>query len=585
MKVYRKLFKYVSTEKNNGILAVLFSFISVIATCIGYYYIYNILKLLILSKDFVMAKEYAFISMICLTLGGILYIFSGLFSHKLGFRVETNLKKRGIDGITNASFKFFDINESGVIRKTIDDNASMTHQAIAHMIPDLGQAFLTPILVLILAFLVSFRVGILLIATILVASIFIIRMMGGETSFMQVYQDALKRLSGETVEYVRGIQVVKIFKADINSFKALYDAIYDYSKNAYAYSKSCKFPYVTYQWIFLGVISIIVLPISFYLSKISDKQYFMIEIIMYFFLIGIIYVTIMRIMYASQNIFNASYAVDNLEKIYEEMLKDKLEFGSNTKFKNYNISFENVSFSYGEKYILENFNLDLQQGKSYALVGESGSGKSTIAKLLSGFYKVDNGKIKIGDKSISSYTEDAITDSISFVFQDPKLFKISIYDNVAIAKKNAKKGDVMKALKLAGCNDILEKLPQREKTLIGEKGVHLSGGEKQRIAIARAILKDAPILIMDEASAAIDADNEYKLQESFKELMRKKTVVMIAHRLSSIKNVDEIIVLKNGKVVEKANHKELIKYNSEYKRILDLYNKTNDWRVKDEGIL
>lgn len=585
MNIYKKLFSYVPDSKINGVLAILFSLFSVVLTCTGYYFIYKILNAVIILNDFNLAENLAVKAILLLTIGGFFYLFSGLYSHKLGFRLETNLRKKGIDGITKASFRFFDMNESGIIRKTIDDNASMTHLAVAHMLPDLGQAFLTPILTIILGFIVSIKLGVLIIVTAIAGGIFMFQMMGGDTSFMQFYQDALKRLSGETVEYVRGIQVIKIFKADVKSFKALHDAIYDYSKNAYAYSKSCKFPYVTYQWIFLGAVPIVMLPLSFYLSKISNNQYFMIEIIMYLFLLGVIFVSIMRIMYAQMHMFNANYATSNLEKIYDDMLKDRLDFGNEIQFKNYNISFENMSFSYGENTVFNDFNLDLQAGKSYALVGSSGSGKSTLAKLLSGFYKLDNGAIKIGDKPINSYTEDAVTKSISFVFQDPKLFKISIYDNVAIANKNATKKEVMNALHLAGCDDILDKLPQKENTLIGTKGVYLSGGEKQRIAIARAILKNSPIIVMDEASASIDSDNEYKLQESFKNLMKDKTVIMIAHRLSSIRNVDEIIVLKEGKIVEQGNHDKLIKNNGEYKKLLDLYNTTNDWRLSDETAL
>lgn len=579
MDLYKRIFAYVPEKKAHGVVAVLCSVCSAALTCAGYFVIYQVLREILMASDLAVAQQFSILAIVLLTAGALLYLLAGIFSHILGFRLETNLRKRGIDGIAQASFRFFDTNESGIIRKTIDDNAGMTHMAVAHMIPDLGQAFVTPILVIILSFFVSLRVGIVLVVTVLIGVVIMSKMMGGETSFMQQYQDALKRMSGETVEYVRGIQVIKIFKADVNSFKALHEAITSYAQGAYSYSKSCKVPYVTYQWIFLGAAALLVIPIAFMLNTITEPHFFMIELLMYIFLLGVVYVCLMRLMYSTQHIFEAKYAVDNLEKLYDEMSKDKLQFGNETNFENFDIAFENVSFSYGDKSVFKDFNLSLPAGKSYALVGSSGSGKSTLAKLLSGFYKVDEGAVTIGKKPLSVYSEDTITKAVSFVFQDPKLFKISIYDNVALAKNGATHDEVMDALIKAGCADILDKFPERENTLIGTKGVYLSGGEKQRIAIARALLKDAPILVMDEASAAIDADNEYKLQESFKTLMQNKTTIMIAHRLSSIQNVDEILVLKDGEVAERGSHFELLKKQGEYKALLDMYYSANDWRL------
>ena len=238
-----------------------------------------------------------------------------------------------------------------------------------------------------------------------------------------------------------------------------------------------------------------------------------------------------------------------------------------------------MSFSYGENKVLENLSFSLEEKKTYALVGHSGSGKSTIAKLLSGFYKVDSGAIKIGGHSLSEYTKDAIIKNIAFVFQDSKLFKKSIYDNVALADEKASREEVMSALRLAGGDEIIAKFKEREKTVIGSKGVYLSGGEKQRIAIARAILKKSPIVIMDEASASIDADNEYELQKAFKNLMKDKTVIMIAHRMTSIRNVDEIIVLENGQIAERGNNDSLVKKQGLYSRLMTLYETANEWRV------
>ena len=584
MKIYKKLFAYVQDKKYLGFFAIIFSVISAVITVYGYYLIYRFLDNLIIHTDLSGAENLAIKSALILTAGAIFYFASGAFSHLLGFRLETNLRKRGIDGLENASFRFFDLNPSGKIRKIIDDNAAQTHQVVAHMIPDSSQAIITPVLVLVLGFIVSIRVGITLLALTIIGCLILGAMMG-EQKFMKIYQEALSKLSAETVEYVRGMQVVKIFRANVESFKSFYKAIKDYSKYAYDYSLSCKKPYVLYQWLFFGLIAILIIPIVYFMTSLGSAKMILLELIMILFLSGVLFVSFMRMMWYSLYISQGNYAVDTLEALYKEMQKDKLEHGNLNNFKNYNIEFDNVSFSYNDKAVIENLSFSLQEGKSYALVGSSGSGKSTVAKLISGFYNVNEGSIKIGGIPISEYSDEALIKAISFVFQDSKLFKKSIYENVALANKDATKDDVMRALRLAGCDLILDKFPEREKTIIGSKGVYLSGGEKQRIAIARAILKDSKIIIMDEASASIDPDNEFELQKAFKNLMKDKTVIMIAHRLSTIKDVDEILVMDNGKIIERGSDKELMSRDTRYKRLQELFNSANEWRVLNEGVL
>ncbi|MDU5943832.1 MAG: ABC transporter ATP-binding protein [Negativicoccus succinicivorans] len=584
MKIYKKLFAYVQDKKYLGFFAIIFSVISAVITVYGYYLIYRFLDNLIIHTDLSGAENLAIKSALILTAGAIFYFASGAFSHLLGFRLETNLRKRGIDGLENASFRFFDLNPSGQIRKIIDDNAAQTHQVVAHMIPDSSQAIITPVLVLVLGFIVSIRVGIALLALTIIGCLILGAMMG-EQKFMKIYQEALSKLSAETVEYVRGMQVVKIFRANVESFKSFYKAIKDYSKYAYDYSLSCKKPYVLYQWLFFGLMAILIIPIVYFMTSLGSAKMILLELIMILFLSGVLFVSFMRMMWYSLYISQGNYAVDTLEALYEDMQKDKLEHGNLKNFKNYNIEFDNVSFAYNDKAVIENLSFKLKEGKSYALVGSSGSGKSTVAKLISGFYNVNEGSIKIGGIPISEYSDEALIKAISFVFQDSKLFKKSIYENVALANKDAVKDDVMRALRLAGCDLILDKFPERENTIIGSKGVYLSGGEKQRIAIARAILKDSKIIIMDEASASIDPDNEFELQKAFKNLMKDKTVIMIAHRLSTIKDVDEILVMDNGKIIERGSDKELMSRDTRYKRLQELFNSANEWRVLNEGVL
>lgn len=584
MKTYKKLFSYVPERKGWGILAILCSALSVLATVYGYYLIYRFLDGVLVAEDLSLASTYALQTALFLTLGAIFYIISGACSHVLAFRLETNLRKRGIEGLANASFRFFDLHPSGVTRKTIDDNAAQTHQVVAHLIPDHTQAFLSPILVLALSFYISWRVGLVLLILILFAGLLLKGMMG-EKEFMKIYQEALATLSAESVEYVRGMPVVKIFGARVASFKTLYKAITDYSKYAYDYSQSCKRPYVLYQWLFFGLMALLIIPLAFSSAVFGDPRVLAVELLLLLFFSGILFVSFMKIMWVSMYDFQANYAVDALENLYQDMQEDQLAFGDERTFDNYNIEFSHVDFAYNDKQVLSDLSFTLQEGRSYALVGSSGSGKSTIAKLISGFYAVDAGTIKIGGKPLDAYRQEALIQNIAFVFQNAKLFKQSIYDNVALARPGASREAVMTALHLAGCDAILDKFPGREETLIGSAGVYLSGGEKQRIAIARAILKDAQIIIMDEASAAIDPDNEHELQKAFKNLMQDKTVIMIAHRLSSIRAVDEIFVLDHGEIVERGSDTELMGQDTRYKGLMSLYQSANEWRVGCESVL
>ena len=580
LTVYKKILSYVPKERYLAYIGILLSMLSVVFKVWGYYYLSKFLIEIIVYNNIENAKYYGFCVVGLLIIGITLYGIAGLVTHVLGFRLETNLRKYGIDGLSKASFSFFDTHPSGKTRKIIDDNATDTHMIVAHLIPDNAGAILMPILLLLLGFFVSLKVGIILIILSIVGGISL-SMMTGEKEFMKIYQESLETLSSETVEYVRGIQVIKIFGISVESFKTLNTAIKNYSKYSLEYAMSCKRGFVGFQWFFFSFIAMVI-PILLLFFNIEDPKMLAVELIMVLFLSGALFVSLMAIMYVSMYAFMGQSVVEKLESIFEEMNSNKLTFGLNEEFENYNITFENVSFGYTDKKIINDLSFSLEENKSYALVGSSGSGKSTIAKLISGFYKVDSGVIKIGNRSISSYSEEALIDNIAFVFQNVKLFKTSIYDNVKIGKADASYEEVMTAMNLAGCNSILDKFSEREQTQIGTKGVYLSGGEKQRIAIARAILKDAKIIIMDEASAAVDPENEYELQRAFSNLIKDKTVIMIAHRLPSIRNVDEILVMDNGEVIERGTDRELMALDGEYKKLQSLYNKANEWRVNYE---
>lgn len=576
--VYKKLLYYVPKQRPLAYIAIGLTVVSTLLNVGAYYYLYEFLKRLVVDGDMGHAQYNAFLVAGLLIGGSLLYFAVVLLTHMLGFRLETNLRKRGIDGLTNASFRYFDLNSSGKTRKLIDDNAAQTHSIVAHLIPDNAGAILTPFLALVVGFLISLRVGIVLLVLFLLSGVLLV-LMTGEKKFMEVYQKALETMSSETVEYIRGIQVLKIFGIDATSFKTLHRAIADYARHALNYSMSCRRPYVLFQLILFGFIAVLVSVAALTLNRMQDPAVLAVELIMTLFLGGVMFTAFMKVMYVGMYAFMGTSAVEKLEQVFSDMQKDRLTFGNKSTFKNYDIEFERVCFGYTDQMVLEDVSFTLKEGRSYALVGSSGGGKSTIAKLISGFYKVDGGAVKIGGEPIEAYTEDALIRNIAFVFQNVRLFHISIYENVRLANPDAQRAEVMEALHQAGCDSILDKFKDRENTVIGSKGVYLSGGEKQRIAIARAMLKNAKIVILDEASAAIDPENEHELQKAFAHLMKGKTVIMIAHRLSSIRNVDEILVLEDGKIAERGTDAALMATDTKYREYQTLYEQANEWRV------
>lgn len=583
MKVYKKLLNYVSDLKPLVFVAILCSFISCVFINYGYYLIYKFLKTLIVDSNLTSAESFAFKIAGFIFVGAVIYFLSVLIAHKIGFHLENVLRKKGVEGLSKASFKFFDTHSSGSTRKIIDDNAALTHTIVAHMIPDNTKAFTMPIIILVLGFFISLRVGLCILFLTILSLLCLFSMMGG-SDFMKIYQEALDKLSAETVEYIRGISVIKIFGVSVSSMKQLFKLINEYSDYAYKYSKKCKPTYVVYQELFFGMIAILTIPLVFFLDKLGQPKLIALDLIMIMFLSGLMFSALMAVMYVGMYSFQGSYAVDSLEKLYTQMQEEKITFGNEEVFENHDIEFKNVTFSYDEKKVIENLSLKLGENKIYALVGESGSGKSTIAKLVCAYYKIDSGEILIGGKNIETYSQDAILREISFVFQDSKLFSDTIYNNVALAKDGAKREEVLKAISLAGLDSLLDRLEEREQTKIGTDGIYLSGGECQRIAIARAILKNSKIVILDEASASIDPDNEYELQKAFKNLMKDKTVLMIAHRLSAIRGVDEILLVEDGKIVERGSHQQLFEQDGKYKKLYNMYTMANEWRVSDEEL-
>ena len=580
MNTYRKLFAYIPEKRGNGFWSAIFSILAVCSHLFGYYCLWLALKAIFVQQDFSVGSVYA-VHVVLAFLGyGLFYFLGTWMSHLAAFRLETRLREKGIDRLMAASNTFYDNNQSGRVRKIIDNNVEQTHMAVAHLIPDQTVAILTPILMLLLIALIDWKLAAFFAVIILLTGVLVFKMMG-EKEFMKQYMDQLDLLNAEAVEYVRGMQVVKLFAAPIVSFKRLYSTVNDYATMVYKYSMSCRLPYVTFQWL-LNLF--IVMPIFYGIYRIGigdEAGTWAAKTLFFALFMGMFFSNMMKIMYVSMYHVQANSAVDNLEALFEDMEKKKMVFGKEKAMEAMSIHFKNVDFAYDQgEQILSDFSLNLDAGKMYAFVGPSGGGKSTIAKLISGFYPPVAGEVQIGGKSITTYEKDTVTGAVGVVFQHPKLFEgISIFENVQLADPEASREAVYQALSLARCEELQEKFAAGYDAVIGAEGVKLSGGEMQRVSIARLFLKDPKIVILDEASAAADPENEYEIQKAFSNLIKGRTTIMIAHRMSSIRGVDEILFIEGGKVIERGNHDALMKEDGRYARFVSLYHEANEWRI------
>ena len=579
MNTYRKLFAYIPEKRSNGFLSAIFSIAAVCCHLFGYYCLWLALKVIFIQQDFSAGSDYALRVVAAFVAYGILYFLGTWMSHLAAFRLETRLREKGIDHLLTASNTFYDKNQSGRVRKIIDDNVEQTHMAVAHLIPDQTVAILTPILMFVVIGLVDLRLAGFFGVIVLLSGFLCFKMMG-EKEFMSAYMEQLDLLNAEAVEYVRGMQVVKLFAAPIVSFKRLYGTINDYADMVYNYSMSCRIPYVTFQWL-LNLF--IVAPVFYAVYRVGagdNGGLWAAKALFFALFMGMFFANIMKIMYVSMYHVQANRAVDALEDLFRDMEEKKMVFGKEKDFGDGSITFNHVDFSYEDEKILSDFSLHLDAGKIYAFVGPSGGGKSTIAKLVSGLYPVDKGAVMIGEKSITAYDKEGVMEGVGMVFQQAKLFEgLTIYDNVKLAGPEASPEEVHRALALARCEEFKAKFSGGYDTVIGADGVKLSGGECQRVAIARLFLKDPKILILDEASAAADPENEYEIQKAFSNLMKGRTTIMIAHRMSSIRGVDEILFIEGGKIIERGNHDALMKEDGRYARFVNLYHEANEWRI------
>jgi len=525
-------------------------------------------------------NTYAWYAMGTAVGGVFLYFLALTLSHLAAFRAETNMRRQAMQKIVQLPLGFFDAGTSGRIRKIIDDNASVTHTFIAHQMPDLAGSILMPIVSLALIFVFDFRFGLACLFPILAALVIMGSMMGKQgRHFLKSYMDALEEMNTEAVEYVRGIPVVKVFQQTVFSFKNFYDSITRYKEMVYQFTMMWEKPMSAYTVIIHGFVYVLV-PVSILLIGHSGNLAGVLLDLIFFILITPVFAqSIMKNMYMNQALGQAAEAVKRIEIL---TCAHPLAAPPNPKsIKGHSISFKGVSFTYpgSRQKAIDNISFTIPEGKSYALVGASGSGKTTIARLVPRFWDADSGQVAIGGTNVKEIAPQELMQHISFVFQNTRLFKTTLLENIRYGAPHATHQAVEHAVDLAQCREIINKLPQGLKTQIGTQGTFLSGGEQQRIALARAILKDAPIIVLDEATAFSDPENEHLIQKALEELTKGKTVLIIAHRLTSVVNVDSILVVDAGKIIEQGSHHELIHRQGVYAGMWHEYQQSIQWTI------
>ena len=509
----------------------------------------------------------------------VLYFAALMSTHIAAFRTARNIRRAAMGHVLKLPLGFFTGSQSGRLRKLIDDNAGLTEDLLAHKLPDLAGTIVTPIAAVLMLFLFDWKMGLLCLLTMVLALLSMCLMMGGKNAgFFHRYQKEIERMSGEAVEYVRGIPVVKMFQQTVYSFKAFYAAIRDYSDLASQYAMSCRVGQTCFLTFINGAFALLI-PAALLLASGGDVRTVLVNFIFYALFAPACGQMINRIMYMSEAVMEADEAVGRLDEILSQEPMENTDIEKQPA--DAAVSFDHVTFTYpgADRPALSDVSFSVRPGQVTALVGPSGGGKTTAASLISRFWDADSGAVSIGGVNVKEMDTEDLMKQTAFVFQDTRLFKESLLENIRAARPDASREEVLSAAHAAQCDDILEKLPQGLDTVVGARGVYLSGGEQQRIALARAILKDAPIVVLDEATAFADPENEHQIQKAFEALIRNKTVLMIAHRLSTVQDADHIIVLSGGKIAEQGCHESLLAQHGVYAAMWEDYQRSARWKV------
>ena len=562
------------------------SAVSALVALVPFVYIWKILRdVLAVAPNYAQAvniPRYGWVAVLFAVLSYLIYIAALMCSHLSAFRVATNLRLEVSEHLATLPLGFTETFGSGKLRKIIHESTGAAETFLAHQLPDKYNAMATPIGLLVLLLVFDWRLGLLSLVPVALGFVIMSAMTGRRMADkMRQYGNALESMSNEAVEYVRGIPVVKTFGQSVFSFKKFKATIDEYEKWVIAYTKELRMPMMLYTAAINGVFAFLIVG-GLLFTRNGVTSEFLLNLLFYIIITPVISLTLTRIMYMSENELVVADALARVDSVLDAEPVPENDHPRHPK--DASVSLKDVHFSYdGKTDVIKGVSLKIQPGQMVAFVGPSGGGKSTLANLICRFFDVQSGSVRVGGADVRDIPKEELMDTISFVFQNSRLLKGSILDNVRLGRAQATEAEVLAALKAAQCMDIVEKFPEGIHTVIGTKGVYLSGGEQQRIAIARAMLKNAPILLLDEATAFADPDNEAKVQAAFAQLAKGKTVLMIAHRLSTVANADCIYVVQDGQIVESGTKDELCAQNGLFARMWQDYQASVQWKVAKEG--
>lgn len=580
-----KLMQYAGNHKYYVYASCVLAALSAVVALIPFYDIWRIIKeVLEVRQNFneaIHIKSYGWQAVFFALLAMVFYIAALMCSHKAAFRVQATMRTKMMEHIMKLPLGYVESQGSGKIRKVVMESSAATETFLAHNVPDKVVSKATPIGLLIMMAVFDWRLGLMsLIPAVIAFVLMFTAMMGPKMAQdMKQYQNALEDMSNEAVEYVRGIPVVKTFGQTIFSFKRFKEAIDEYEKWTLDYTKSMMKPMVCFTTFANAIFAALIIAAYLFAgSQVTDQ--FVLNLFFYILITAILTTTLMKVAYAGESQMLVEDALNRMDSI---MNVQPLPESQQTQLpSDASIDLENISFTYQDASTkaIDNLSMHINAGEHIALVGPSGGGKTTVASLISRFWDVNEGSIKIGHVNIKDIEQIELMNQVSYVFQDSHLLKMSILENIRMSRPNASDEEVIQALKNAQCQDIIDKFPDGVNTIIGSKGVYVSGGESQRLSIARAFLKNAQILILDEATAFADPDNEVLVQKAFEKLSKNKTVIMIAHRLSTVRDADCIYVLENGRIVESGKHEDLLEAKGVYEHMWSQYNQSVKWKVQ-----
>lgn len=581
--ILKRFTPYMGKKKALLPLALVLSGLSAVLNIVPFVVVWYITRDILSAPQSIDISSISFYAWLAFAsaVGGIVVYFGAILSsHLAAFRVEVGMQKIGMKKILSMPHGFFDKYSSGKIRKIVNDGAGTTHAFLAHQLPDMAGSIVSPIILVALIFIVDWRMGLASLVPIVFGFITMKFMTNSEgKKFQKKYNDSLEEMSSESVEYIRGIPVVKTFGQSIFSFKRFYSSIIKYKDMVFAYTRLWQRP-MSFYTVIMQSAAFFLVPMAIFLIGRGESLPLVLADFVFYILISPIFTSLlMKSMHFRQNTMIAQQAIDRLDNLLDY---PSMSFSENKKHnKNHNLEFKDVVFSYdgSDKRAIDKISFTLNEGETVALVGASGGGKTTIARLAARFWDVDAGEVLVGGINVKDIPKKELMDNISFVFQSTKLFKGSLRENIVFGKEEASEEEVNRALEFSQSREIIENLSDGLETVIGSKGTYLSGGEQQRIALARAIVKNAPIVLLDEATAFADPENEHLIQKALKELSRGKTTLMIAHRLTSVKDVDRILVIERGKIVEEGTHEQLLNKGGTYSAMWDEYQKSVAWKI------